>query len=105
MEQVPDQKPPSFFTRYKFTLISIIILVLAIIPLVVLSQQTKKAPTTPQSATTQAASPTPLPLTQQNAQPTLDATDQQVQTSLNQVDTDLNAVNQINSSSDTTAGL
>lgn len=99
----PVQKP-SFFGKYKFTIISLIVLIIAIIPLIILSQKSHKIPT---SETMLITTPTPtvVPLNQQNVQPTMDSADQQMQTSLNQVDTDLQTVNQINTSSDSTTGL
>lgn len=95
---------PSFFAKYKFTLISLIVLVLAIVPLAFLSHQQKKTPT-PTSQTMSLPTPTVIPFTSENAQPTIDATDQSIQTGLQQTDTDLQAVGQIDSSSDNVTGL
>lgn len=99
---IEERRSPSFFQKNKFTVISVIILIIALVPLVVLTQMHKKQ-AAPQTV---AASATPTPgLTQGNAQPTLDATDQSVQDAINQSDSELNAVSQINSSNDSTAGL
>lgn len=88
--------------KYKFTIISLIIILIAAIPLLLLSKKTSPKPI---SQTIQAVSPTTAPLTPQNADTTLDQEDQQIQQSLNQTDTDLNTVSQIDTSQDSTAGL
>lgn len=88
--------------KYKFTIISLVIIIVAAIPLILLSKKTNTQPVAP---TTQSATPTVAPLTPQNADTTLEQQDQQIQQSLNQTDTDLNAVSQIDASQDSTAGL
>lgn len=103
MSIVPTKQ--SFFSKYKFTLISLFIILLAAIPLLVLSN---KKPTTQQpTSQTAVVSPTPtvVPLTASNADTTFNKADQQMQQTLNQADTDLQTVNQINTSQDSTSGL
>jgi len=103
---IEERKAPSFFQKHKFTLISVAVLVLALIPLILLTQSHKKAAPSSE-AMQQTPSPTSsvAPLTQQNVQPTLDATDQQIQQALDESQTEINAVNQINTSADSTTGL
>ncbi|MGH7245816.1 MAG: hypothetical protein ACREGI_02695 [Candidatus Levyibacteriota bacterium] len=98
------------FAKYRFTIISIIIVIAAAIPLFLLSVKNKKAMTPQEQMTNQTmqqtASPSPLPtLTQQNADSQLNQTDQQVQNSMNQTDTDLQSINQIDTTQDSTTGL
>ena len=103
-----QEQKSSFLKKHKFTLISVVILILAIIPLIYLSRTYKKSPiTTTQTTTNETISPTPSaqPLTQDNAQPTIDSADQQIQSALNQTQSELNSVNQINTSQDSTTGL
>lgn len=89
------------FQKYKFTIISLVIILIAAIPLLLLS---KKTPTKMPVGT---VSPTPsvAPLTTQNADETLEKADTNLQQTLNQVDIDLNAAAQVDSSQDSTAGL
>lgn len=94
----------SFFAKYKFTLISLVVLILAIVPLAYLSRQQKK-PAPVAQAPISLPTPTIVPFTSDNAQPTLDATDQSIQAGLQQSDTDAQTVSQINSSSDNVTGL
>jgi len=49
--------------------------------------------------------PTTVPLTAQNAQPTLDAVNQNMQQAITQSNQDLSSVNQIDTSQDSVAGL
>lgn len=103
--QIEEHHAPSFFQKNKFTILSIGILLLALIPLLILTQANKKqAPTQQVATSTPTATPTAA-LTQQNAQPTIDAATQQMQTALDQSQTELNAVGQINTSADATTGL
>lgn len=99
------EQKPSFFAKYKFTLISLVILIAAIIPLIILSQNTHKTQSVTQTTQSMIPTATPIPMTVQNAQPTLDAADQKIQTSLNQADTDLQQINKIDTSDETTTGL
>ena len=103
---VEEKKNPSFLKKYKFTIISLCIILLALIPLLILS---KHSPTTSlnQTATNQTpqTTPTSQPLTQQNAEPTIDAIDSQIQSALDQSNTDIQQSTQIDSSQDNTAGL
>lgn len=101
---IEERRSPSFFQKYKFTLISLIILIIALIPLILLTKMHKTQQQTPQPVTTNTATPTPG-LTQDNAQPTLDATDQNIQQAINQADAEINAANQVDASQDSTAGL
>ena len=106
--QIEERQAPSFFQKHKFTLISVAVLVLALIPLIFLTRMGKKSPSASQATTQTAqviATPTTPPLTQQNAQPTLDATDQQMQQALDESQTEINTVDQINTSADSTSGL
>ena len=108
MDSPIEERPtPSFFTQHKFTIISVLVLVLALIPLIILTQGHKNvtpvANTTAQTEIT--PTPTTQPITQQNAEPTIDATDQQIQQALDESQTEINAVNQINTSADSTTGL
>lgn len=94
---------PTFWQKYKFTLISLGIIILAAIPLLLLSNTAskKQAPAQP----TAAVSPTPAPLTSANADSTLAQEDNQLQVTINQMDKDLQSVNSVNSSQDSTSGL
>lgn len=96
-------KKPSFLARYKFTIISLCIILLALVPLIIISRNNKK----PTELTQIQVTPTPtiVPLTQENAVPTLDAVDTKIQTALNQSDQAIQAANQVDSSQDSTAGL
>ncbi len=94
---------PSFFSKYKFTLVSLVILLLAIVPLVVLSKQHKA--TTNIAGPVATPTPTTTPFTNANAQPTLDAADQNIQSALQQTDTDVQAANQVDASQDNVTGL
>lgn len=98
----PNAASQSFFARYKFTLISLLILILAIVPLAVLSKQHKTAP-----SNTTAAIPTPTvaPFTSENAEPTIEAMDKDIQSALQQTDTDVQAANQVDASQDNVTGL
>lgn len=94
---------PSFFQKYKFTLISLFIIVLAAIPLLLLSNSANKKTAT--SPTPVATSPSQEPLSASNVEPTLSATDTQMQQTLNQADVDLKAAAQIDTTQDSTTGL
>ena len=98
-----EERKLSFFSQHKFTIISIVILIAALIPLILLSQMQKKQSASP-VAVTATASPTPT-LTQDNAQPTLDQQMQNVQNALDNSQTDLNTVSKIDASADSTSGL
>ena len=88
--------------KYKFTLISLLIILLAAIPLIIFSRfESQKKPT---QQTMQRVSPTATPLTTENVQPTLTQIDNSMQQTMNQLDTDLKT-SQVDSSQDTTAGL
>ncbi len=102
--QIEERQSPPFFSKYKFTIISLCVILIALIPLLLLAKN-KKAQQ-PTIATLQpTTTPTPIPLTQQNAQPTISATDQQIQNALTQSNQDINSVNQVDSSQDSVAGL
>lgn len=94
---------PTFMQKYKFTVISLVIILIAAIPLLLLSKKTSPK----QMQTAQVVSPTPsvAPLTPQNADARLEKADTDMQQTLNQVDTDLNAAAQVDASQDSTAGL
>lgn len=94
-----DQTPQPLMQKYKFTIISLVIILIAAIPLLLLSKKnpTKMTQTTP--------TPTVAPLTIQNADTTLENADTQMQQTLNQTDVDLQVVSQVDSSQDTTSGL
>lgn len=106
--QIEQRNSPSFFSRYKFTIISLCIIFLALIPLLILS---KHAPTTPlnnqtaSNSPTTIATPTPLPLTQQNASPTIDAVSNQIQSAIDQSNTDIQQASLVDTSQDSTTGL
>lgn len=98
------------FAKYAFLGISVVIILAALGVLFYLTNSSKKMAVkmqlTPTETTVQ-ATPTPVitPLTQADAQPTIDATEQDMQQALNQANTDLQAENQISSSQDNTTGL
>lgn len=95
-----DSSSQTFMQKYKFTIISLVIILIAAIPLLLLSKKNAaKISQTPQAVIPSA------PLTSQNADTTLDSTDTSLQQTLNQVDTDLNAAAQVDASQDSTAGL
>lgn len=95
--------------KYKFTLVSVFIILIAAIPLVLLGKENQKLSMHPTTNTNQASniapSPTPQALTSQNADQTFNQTDIQIQSNLNQMDTDINSINQIDTSQDNTSGL
>ncbi|HEX7042074.1 MAG TPA: hypothetical protein VF189_02400 [Patescibacteria group bacterium] len=85
--------------KYKFTIISLIIIIVAAIPLLLLSKKPNTSMTQP------TPSPTVAPLNEQNADSTLETEDQQIKQAMDQTTVDLNAVSQIDTSQDSTAGL
>lgn len=101
----PQHQHSSFIYRYKFTLISLCIILVALIPLVIISKNTKKAPMQP-LAQKVVATPTPTvtPLTQDNAVPTIDAVDTKIQVALDQSNKDIQA-SQVDGTQDSTTGL
>lgn len=99
-----EERHTSFFSQHKFTIISIAILVVALIPLIVLTQMQKKQTSSSPVSTITQTSPTPA-LTQDNAQPTLDQHMQNIQDALDNSQTDLNTVSKIDASADSTSGL
>lgn len=101
----PDTQPRSFFQKYKFTLISLFVILLAAIPLLLLSNTASKKSITMQPTPPVSPTPTTAPLTNNNVEPTLTQTDADMQATLNQMDTDLQSVNKIDSSQDSTTGL
>lgn len=104
--QIEERQSTSFVQRYKFTLLSLLIIVIALIPLIILSKGYHATPTAKTVAIQiPTSTPTPVPLTQQNAQPTIAATNQSIQNALDQSSQDLNQVNQIDTSQDSVAGL
>ena len=70
-------------------------------------QLTSKSPQTVQTKPTVLGQPTPIisPVTASNVDQTLHNTDTAVQQSINQANTDLNKINNINQSQDSTNGL
>lgn len=94
---------PTFWQKYKLTLISLGIIILAAIPLLLLSNTASKKQVSPKS--TAVASPTPAPLTSATADNALTQEDTQLQQTITQMDKDLQSVNSVNSSQDTTTGL
>ncbi|HEV2339927.1 MAG TPA: hypothetical protein VGT05_04160 [Patescibacteria group bacterium] len=102
--------------KYKLLLISIIIVIVAAGALFFLYKLVHKRLTIQQARTNQQTTmmphtniPTPspviTPLTQQNAQPTLQATEQSLQQAINQENSDLQQVGQINANNDNVTGL
>lgn len=100
--QIEERKSPSFFHQYKFTIISLCIILVALVPLIFLAKNSKKP--TPQPVA-EITTPTPEAMTPQNAAPTLDAIDTKIQTALDQSNTDLQQSSQVDSSQDSTTGL
>lgn len=101
-----EHRNASFLSRYKFTILSLCIILIALIPLVIISKNTKKPAT--QSLTQKIVvtpTPTVAPLTQDNAVPTIDAVDTKVQAALDQSNKDIQAANQVDTTQDNTAGL
>ncbi|SRR5260221_1208860 len=102
---IDEKHAPSFFMQHKFTILSGLILLFALIPLVILTQMHKNAPPSlPQQAMTN-LTPTPVPLTPQNVLPTIDSTDQSIQNALDASQTQVNSAAQIDASDDSTVGL
>ena len=97
-------KRPSFFTKYKFTILSLLIIIVAAIPLLLLSNTAGTKKSNPNNAIA-TASPTPAPLTQSNADAQLSQQEANMQQVLDQMDKDLQSVANINSSQDSTSGL
>ena len=101
----PEENQPSFFAKHKFTLISLFIILLAAIPLLLLSNSASKKQAPNMHEATSNPSPTTAPLTTNNVQPTLTQADNTMQTTLNQMDTDLKAAASVDTSQDSTSGL
>lgn len=91
--------------KYKFTIISLFVILLAAVPLILLSSKKPAQPTQQAVVNTPTATPTVAPLTPQNAATSFSSTNAQIQTSLNQANTDLNSLNQIDTSQDSVNGL
>ncbi|HET9946718.1 MAG TPA: hypothetical protein VFQ63_01510 [Patescibacteria group bacterium] len=110
MDSTLPPQNQSFFTRHKFSIISFIILILALIPLIVLSQSPKKKTTEKLSSAgfvqpTVSPTPTIMPLPPEKALPTIQATDQNIQNALNQANSEVTAASQIDMTQDSTQGL
>ena len=86
--------------KHKFTLISLFIILLAAIPLLLLSNTASK-----KSVPATQTSPTPAPLTTNNVEPTMAQVDSDMQQSLTQIDADLKAAASVNTTQDSTSGL
>lgn len=109
-QAVEQRQSPSFFSRNKYNLLAVVVILLALIPLIFIIRQNKKANVATQvmthpTPTPQGPTPTPVPINQQNAQPTIDATNQNIQNALDQTSKDLNTVSQIDPSQDSVQGL
>ena len=120
MDQISESSPvsqmpsmpqgPSFLQKYKFTLLALAVVLIAAVPLLLLSNTASK-PKVVQPLITQNASqgsvvsPTTAPLTTDNADSTFSQSDTQIQSTLNQMDTDLQQESQVDSSQDSTSGL
>ncbi|HSD98806.1 MAG TPA: hypothetical protein VLB73_03870 [Patescibacteria group bacterium] len=100
----PESGQRNFLQKHKFTVISLLIIILAAIPLLLLSNTSRQKKSS-QSVSQITPSPTATPLTTQNVDPTLSQTDTDMQTTLNQMDSDIKAVGQIDASQDSTSGL
>jgi len=101
----PVQEPKSFFQKYKFTLLSVLIVAAIVIPVLLLSNSAwKKASQMAPSGVGNVA-PTFAPLTTSNEDTTLQKTDVDIQTGLDQSSTDLQDEAQVDSSQDSTDGL
>ncbi len=98
-----DSQSPTLMQKYKFTIISLVIILVAAIPLLLLSK--KSLPRVMQTMRTGSPLPTIGPVTQQNADAALQNADNEMQQTLDQVDADLNAANQVDASQDSTAGF
>lgn len=108
MPTAPDSagsQKKSFLSRYKFTLISIVIVLFALVPLVFLSKHVQ-APVKPVAQkVTITPTPTIAPMTQQNAVPTIDATQNSIDNAVSQANQDLQAAGNVNTSQDSISGL
>lgn len=98
------------FAKYAFLGISVLVIVGALGALFFLTKPPKKIALQQNQQTqipTVAVTPTPVitPLTQENAQPTIDATEQNMQQALNQANADLQTEGQVNAAQDNTTGL
>lgn len=103
---VVDSRQESFLSKYKFTLLSLAIILLAAIPLILLSnKKPTMAPNQPVAQATVTPTPTVTPITSQNVNQQLDQTQQDMQNTMTQVDSDLKAAAQVDSSQDSTTGL
>lgn len=91
--------------KYKFTVISLFIILLAAIPLIILSNRGKKEITVQTVTPSPMLSPTMTPLSPQNADSTFNSADTQMQQATTQMDQDLQSVNQIDTTQDSTNGL
>ncbi len=119
MDAQPQVSPPPieqrngqpFFQKHKLSTICLFILILALIPLIILTQINKKSSNTvtgqivPSTDLSPTPSPTVVPLTPQTATQTLQTTDQNIQTALDQSQTQIDTATQSNTSDDSTSGL
>lgn len=100
-----DSQKKSFLSRYKFTLISIIVVILALVPLVFLSKHVQ-APVKPVAQkVTVTPTPTVVPMSEQNAVPTIDATQNSIDNAMTSATQDLQAAGNVNTSQDSVSGL
>lgn len=106
LSPLPSVTKKSFLSRYKFTLLSALIVVLALVPLVVLSK-TAHSPVSQPIAQKVTVTPTPtvLPMTEQNAVPTIDATQNPINDAMTQANQDLQSSGSVNASQDSVSGL
>lgn len=100
--QIEGRERMSFLAKYKFTIISLCIILIALIPLIIISKNTKTPPT---ASTNIAVSPTQTPLTKDNAEPTVSAIDNQIQSAIDKSTQDTTQVTQIDTTQDSTVGL
>lgn len=102
---MPDKR--NFFQKHKITLISVFIILLAAVPLLLLSNTASKQKIPQQVTITPSAhiSPTNAPLTNGNADQTLNQANTNIDSSMNQMNTDLNAASSVDASQDSTSGL
>ncbi len=89
--------------KYKFTIISLVIILVAAIPLLLLSN--KNSSKLSQAMLHVSPTPTLAPFTSQNADTSLEQADSLLQNTLDQTDTDLSVAAQVDASQDNTTGL
>lgn len=100
---LPQMNTPRGSSKMKYLLLAVFLLLVIGAGAMLLSNSAKNMPQTARETTS--VSPTIEPLTKENADATLSTADQNIQSALDQSDTDLQDEAKVDSSQDTTSGL